>query len=199
MDVLTEKERRCPGCGARLGRVRAEASYRRIIVLDQCPRCGGVWFDRWELYLLDDGAAESLEKVDEGLFLGRVPARKGSGECPVCAVPLVRFADPNLPPDSSIKRCGACGGLWLRRGEIGSYASYRRAVREKRGLVRGQPRGSPAPRGAETLDRLGAAVDASSLTRVRAPVDDGPLDVREFAKDAAVIILQALLRLVFRF
>lgn len=63
-----ETARECPDCGGPLGGVYAEANYGRVLLLDQCRSCGGVWFDRWELYFLKDSSLGPLGRFDAGSF-----------------------------------------------------------------------------------------------------------------------------------
>jgi Zn-finger nucleic acid-binding protein len=36
----------CPQCASPMNEVKAEAITGYLIVLDQCPHCGGIWCDR---------------------------------------------------------------------------------------------------------------------------------------------------------
>ena len=70
--MLDEKHNRplqCPGCGSSLKEVCAEANYGRYLLLDQCPDCGGIWFDNWELYYLKNGEANRLDPIDSEKLL----------------------------------------------------------------------------------------------------------------------------------
>src|SRR3954470_20985387 len=84
----------CPGCGSLLKEVCAEANYGRYLVLDQCPDCGGIWFDTWELYYLKNQEANRLDSVDKGKLLSRSSFKKGPDECPRCETDLEPFHDP---------------------------------------------------------------------------------------------------------
>lgn len=193
-----KRELRCPGCGGAFKEVWAEANYGRVLLLDQCAGCGGVWFDKWELYLAKPSALRSLDKVDiPALLSPGLALRNGSGECPVCQVPLVPFTDPSLPKDATVKRCARCGGVWLNRGDLVKYAEYR----EARGA---EPKTAP---GAElpVLKRLqkelntGNLASPSTLDLASSLDNEPPIDTREVAVDMGFLILQALLRLVFKF
>ncbi|MBI5562286.1 MAG: zf-TFIIB domain-containing protein [Deltaproteobacteria bacterium] len=114
----------CPACGAAMAAGRLEAHYGRVVVIDRCPGCGGVWFDRWELYSLTGWALRGL--LEDGAAPG--PARAGSGQCPRCGVALVPYLDPMLPKDAGIKRCAQCSGVWLDRDGVARYAEYKENV-----------------------------------------------------------------------
>ncbi len=198
---MTEKEAgaiklKCPVCAGALKEVYAKANYGRVLLVDQCAGCGGVWFDRWELYMLHGGSASDLDSVDAGSLLATNPEVHGSGNCPRCSLPLVDFRDPGLPPDASIKRCGACSGLWLNRGEVSRYANHRDAFRK---------RDATYDNGVDigTLRHLQKELDLSRITgpAPEAAGLDGnepPLDTKEIVTDLGFLALQTLLRLLFK-
>lgn len=190
-----EKRLECPGCAGTLKEAWAEANYGRVLLLDQCPSCGGVWFDRWELYFAKSDSIKSLHAVDVKAFLGAVPRRVGSAECPGCSVSLVPFTDPSLPPDATIKRCPRCSGVWLNRGDLLKYASFKERFKP------------PAPTAGEikVLKSLQKELNASkiciptTLELASALDNEPPVETKEVVKDIGFLILQALLRLVFKF
>jgi len=196
--MAEDKVLRCPGCAGTLKEVWAEATYGRVLLLDQCSLCGGVWFDRWELYFALAASVKSLHTVDMGAFLGAVPVRSGSGECPRCSVELEPFRDPGLPPDATIKRCKRCSGLWLNRGDLLKYASYKDRFKASgaaapehnklNALKRLQKELNTANSGIPTTLELASALD-----------NEPPIETKEVVKDIGFLILQSLLRLVFKF
>lgn len=113
----------CPDCGKDLSETRATAHYGRQIIVDRCASCGGVWFDKWELYSLTEEGLRSLQYSNTS-----GPAQKGGEQCPRCASGLVPYIDPMLPKDAGIKRCDPCSGLWLNRNALTSYTAYKENV-----------------------------------------------------------------------
>jgi Zn-finger nucleic acid-binding protein len=183
----------CPHCATAMREVAARSRNGYLIMLDQCPRCGGVWCDRWELYPL---AAEEAARID-GLDADRLQAPAappaGPGRCPRCTCALRRFHDPMLPPDARIERCPVCDGMWLNRGELARVKAHAVA--------------KPAPPAA--LAKLAAAYGSSAGWT---PVAN--LDAATYAADTAAagdedlgsalresapwLILRALLHLLLR-
>ena len=98
--------------------VTARATVGYAIVLDQCPRCGGIWCDRWELYPLTAAAADRLDPVDQEALHQPTPVRTEQLACPRCRARMHRLRDPWLPQDACIERCPNCDGMWLNRGEL---------------------------------------------------------------------------------
>lgn len=191
-----EKKLVCPGCADTLKEAWAEANYGRVLLLDQCASCGGVWFDRWELYFAKAASIKSLHTVDMKAFLGPVPLRTGSNECPRCSTALVPFTDPSLPGDATIKRCSRSAGVWLNRGDLLKYASHKERFRPASF--------GPAPE-IKALKSLQKELNTSkigiptTLELASALENDPPIETKEVVKDMGFLILQALLRLVFKF
>ena len=107
----------CPDCASTMHHVSARAKTGYMLALDQCKRCGGIWFDRWELFPLHDDEVANLEGIDAELLL-KPDDNNGPGRCPRCGIPLLIFNDANLPADALIERCRVCEGMWLQRGEL---------------------------------------------------------------------------------
>ncbi|RJQ45818.1 MAG: hypothetical protein C4534_03895 [Gaiellales bacterium] len=137
----------CPNDGAALAPVRASSRQGAVIMLDQCGCCGGIWFDRWELFQVDAKEVKELAAVD--LERLRCPAGKAAGApaCPRCGQGLRTFTDPQIPASIQMFICDGCEGVWLNHGEAAGYAEFRQQFFERRGA--GQQ--SPGSRG-----RLGA-------------------------------------------
>lgn len=194
---------KCPECAAQMHEVYTEANYGRVIMVDQCKRCGGVWFDRWELYFLTDESLRSLEHVDIAAFIAPNAAarvKKSGHECPRCEKELISFIDPMLPKDTDIKRCAGCHGLWLNRGAIGKYKSRRQ---ELRGTLLNELKDTsqdtrPNTTKIEMLKKLQKELDVKSLAYERPAEPDEPIKPKEFAADLGLLALDALLSMVFK-
>jgi len=109
---------RCPHCAVDMRAVAARARSGYLLALDQCPQCGGVWCDRWELFPLAAEEAARLDPVDEAALRAPTPAAPTPGRCPRCTAPLQPFRDPLLPADARIERCHVCDGMWMNRGAL---------------------------------------------------------------------------------
>ena len=124
---------KCPECQREMSEVVLPANPGQLIVLDQCPTCGGIWCDKWELFPLDSAAAEKLERVDEAKL--RRPAVAEAPEelfCPRCTAKLLAAHDPSLPADLLLRRCFKCDGIWLNRGQLTQFKAHQLNVRRKR-------------------------------------------------------------------
>jgi|SRR5579862_5125135 len=109
----------CPQCAVDMQEVKAAATTGYLLALDQCPHCGGIWTDRWEVYPLSAAAVDRLDPVDTAALQAPQPvAVPAPLECPRCRARMREFTDPTLPPDAHIERCLNCEGMWFNRGEL---------------------------------------------------------------------------------
>ena len=108
----------CPNCRADLNTIEVIDNFGQGFGIEQCPACGGFWFDRNELYRVPIKVALQLDSPS--------PAQTYSGnlQCPHDKALLVEFKDPNLPPQLVIYRCPDCGGLFLPKGGLYAYKEY---------------------------------------------------------------------------
>lgn len=189
----------CPNCGSNLKDTYAEANYGRVLLLDQCKVCGGVWFDQWELYLLREADARRLDIINENAFLSSNPHPGGEGLCPICRLKLEPFRDPSFPKDSQIMRCSCCNGLWLNRGELSKYGNHKELFLSNQ--KRTAPTYLPLTEGEDRIEaakRLGNAINLKPAAEE--PQEYNIMDdEEELKKDVAAIVLQILIRLIFRF
>jgi membrane associated rhomboid family serine protease/Zn-finger nucleic acid-binding protein len=115
---------KCPGCDSAL----EQKTYHEIVV-DACPACRGIWFDRSELVefihlFLEDhqdlsNSTIQLSKTITSTELLDEPSRC----CPRCGAPLKKI---NYAYDSNIivDKCTACDGMWVDRAEVKQLAVY---------------------------------------------------------------------------
>ena len=184
----------CPHCRTAMREATARARTGYLIVLDQCPACGGVWCDRWELFPLSSDEARRLDPVEAERLHAPAGEPNAAGICPRCETELRAFRDPLLPADARIERCRVCEGMWLNRGEL-------RRMKEAATATK-----APSAADVEQLaERLGAAATWPKVTDIDAAlhaVDEPSSDPRELRSAlwsaSAWIALQALLRLLFR-
>ena len=119
----------CPNENTEMQLVKAESYYGQTVILDQCPKCGGIWFDNLELYMPNPGEADKIELLNVPNLLFPSAIQNRSLFCPRDHTRLFRFHDPFLPKDLVLARCQACNGVWLNRGEFIKYQQYRQTRR----------------------------------------------------------------------
>ena len=114
----------CPNCKIEMQKVKTESHYGAEIDLDQCPECGGLWFDSDEVISVKFGNARNFDKVDTGKLVNLSPQKKELF-CPKDHTKLEIFRDPNFPASLKVESCPTCGGFWFNRGEFESYQEDR--------------------------------------------------------------------------
>lgn len=177
---------------------RARSGY--LLALDQCGSCGGIWFDRWELFPLDNREVARLDGLDAGKLMSARPARDGPGTCPRCAIALRPFHDPVLPPDARIARCAVCEGMWLQRGELARVKPPARAPLAPAAAIPASDQAvvALAEHYARDADWSKVAdLDGATYSVEEAPPSAGDLGVALRAA-APWVVLQLLMRLFLR-
>ncbi len=93
------------------------------VTVDQCPGCGGVWFDHHELYQFTT-IPDTLLEVDREL-LGKPVLTKKELHCPVCGTELIEYNDPLFKNMVVFMLCRNCEGVWMNSKEVMDYAEFR--------------------------------------------------------------------------
>ncbi|HEX2064193.1 MAG TPA: zf-TFIIB domain-containing protein [Acidimicrobiales bacterium] len=110
---------RCPNCGQEL-----RASTREGVNVDECPQCGGTWFDRGELRRARDSADEDLRWLDFDVLAGEEAATGAQSDrkCPECG----RRMEARTYMESSVvvDACPSQHGVWLDQGEFRRIIDY---------------------------------------------------------------------------
>jgi Zn-finger nucleic acid-binding protein len=115
----------CPNDNTEMRQVQVQSHYGQPIFLEQCEKCGGIWFDESELYRVKQGEAEKIELVDEELLNSLSLISNSKLKCPRDQTQLVRFEDRYFPQGIVLVRCPKCSGLWLNRSEFTKYQNAR--------------------------------------------------------------------------
>ena len=105
----------CPSCNNILSAFNAGN-----IIVDICKNgCGGIWFDRGELFKVDNS------QESEGLLLLNI--KKASQEklnfnpekfCPICEGVKMRTHFYSPKQNAEVDECDKCGGIWLDDSEL---------------------------------------------------------------------------------
>ncbi len=138
-----DRHLQCPNGDGPLHEIVTTGRYGAELVLDQCGNCGGIWFDQYELFRVDEAQARQVEGVNEQTF--RTPGGTAKNpQCPVCHVPLEFFHDVNIPDNVQLLSCPRCNGFWANHGQLTGYAEFRASRGHKR----------PDPELAEAYERM---------------------------------------------
>ena len=102
------------------------------VQIDCCTKCGGLWFDEFELGDLQ--AKQGSEKVDTGQANKLTQRSQLQLKCPKCKSPMLRMADAQQP-HIWYETCDVCGGSFLDAGEFKDMVRHNLVDRIKDLLV----------------------------------------------------------------
>lgn len=97
---------KCPNCDSNL-----ETKQYKGIEVNQCPKCGGTWFDFKELDDLEDKVLLN-DDMKGTLVWNKKPSER---KCPKCGKKMAKF-NYRLD-DLELEYCEDMHGYWLDKGE----------------------------------------------------------------------------------
>lgn len=114
-------ETNCPHCQQVMQPVNLVGHYGAKIIVDQCPKCGGIWFDSLEYAAAAPGQAATIDHVDAEKL--RLSQRQHAQPlyCPRDGQLLTQFHDENFPRDIQVESCQHCYGFWFNVGEFQAF------------------------------------------------------------------------------
>lgn len=199
----------CPNDSAIMHQVQITSHYGQPIILDQCTRCGGIWFDESELFRAKQGEAEKVEHLDQQALRTASQIENSTLICPRDRAQLFRFTDEHFPESIVIVRCPSCGGIWLNKGEFTEFQKARQQLRgfrkddaqdkRLREYVIEVPDSNQASDGSGVLGRLGKFL--STELPSNPPLSMGSpqrSNAAENTANIAVGVLLTLLRVLLR-
>lgn len=119
--------------------VKLETHYGTDLVIEQCKKCGGLWFDALEVFRAKAGSAddfgiENIDTIDLPVLYNDSILPSEKLFCPIDRQKLKPFSDRRYPEDLQVQQCSLCGGMWLNRGEFQLFEKHREAIRNRRVL-----------------------------------------------------------------
>lgn len=105
---LMDRKVDCPKCWVEMDRKEAEVFGPNILV-DICPKCGGIWLDHGELNKLLRN-----RKLSDYLTKHIGTQTKSKLVCPRCG----GLMDIEKAEDVEVDVCLSCNGVWLDYGEL---------------------------------------------------------------------------------
>lgn len=123
--------KKCPECKIPMLMVELMTHYGADLIIDQCERCGGLWFDVIELFSARKGSAKDLDELNLIVLYNNITLPRGRLHCPIDGKSLAPFSDQRYPEGLHVLQCGLCGGMWLNRGEFHVFEKHREAIRDR--------------------------------------------------------------------
>jgi Zn-finger nucleic acid-binding protein len=121
----------CPNDGTEMHHVKIVAHYGQPIIVDQCQRCGGIWFDEAELFRAKQGEADRIEMLDADIIRAPTMIEESELLCPRDRAVMLQFVDRYFPQDIILVQCPSCGGIWLNRGGFMKYQKFRQGLLQR--------------------------------------------------------------------
>lgn len=111
---------KCPDCKSKLQQVNCKG-----IIIDECIKCKGKWFDRDELRKAKDRTDDDLRWLDFDPFGEDAEQLSVAAEgkvCPKCSKKMLslKYIDSKV----IIDKCICCKGIWLDPGEFAKIIRY---------------------------------------------------------------------------
>ena len=196
----------CPNDRTEMHQVKTTAHYGEPIIVDQCEKCGGIWFDESELFRAKQGEAERIEVLNTGILRTLSAIEHPNLTCPRDETTMYRFTDKYFPKDIVLVRCPSCHGIWLNRGLFTKYQQFRQELMRAKKAPQDE-------RLKEDIAQLVASYEGGRSTGtlqklgefLSTPIDSGHTPDVGDATDAggiaglALTTLLTILRLIFRF
>jgi hypothetical protein len=165
----------CPGCANATTAVSLEGQYGRVIAIDVCHACNGVWFDGHEdLHLAPAGVVALFETMGQAAGTARTAMARRK-VCPRCQTGLLRSHDRVGETRYEFFRCAAGHGRFM------TFAAFLRARHFVRDLSAAEVRALSVGVAVIKCVNCGASVDVrteSACGFCRSPVavlDEGQL------------------------
>jgi Zn-finger nucleic acid-binding protein len=128
---MNMNKKNCPACATAMREIRATSTYGTPVLIEQCDRCGGLWFDDLEIYRIKMGEEHVFDGVDTEKLCAKTIFTEGNLRCPNDDSFLKQFKDPYFPVSLHIDNCHTCGGFWLNRGEFVEFQQRREDIIKK--------------------------------------------------------------------
>jgi len=116
---------KCPACNVQMSHVNTHSHYKIPIELDQCKKCGGVWFDSSELFTSHFEAHKDLHEINSKLLSKGVILKSDKLLCPRDKVQLKRYKDSSFPEELLLESCEVCNGFFFNRVHFANYQKLR--------------------------------------------------------------------------
>jgi Zn-finger nucleic acid-binding protein len=123
---------KCPNDNTEMYQVKIEGHYGQPILLEQCKKCGGIWFDEMELFSARYGEAEKIEVFDSKSLWTPTNIEKQILRCPLDESELFLFKDRYFLKGIILERCPSCNGIWLNRGDFTKFQQARQELKRPR-------------------------------------------------------------------
>lgn len=112
----------CPLCHNILQQLEVVTNHGKKFSVDHCGRCGGTWFDPYEIHRIPFHEVVRLAHIT---VLPKTPRIfQDNLFCPVCHKALEPLQVNGKPVGTQLMKCHRCGGIWATQKELEKMADF---------------------------------------------------------------------------
>lgn len=119
----------CPSCSYILQKFSVTTNEGGRFYVDHCGRCGGTWFDPYEINRIPFHEVVRLAK--ETVLAQNQRKFKGSNLCPRCHKKLTRLEGESMPKGVILTQCGICHGIWASQKALEEFKKHQNQTVEE--------------------------------------------------------------------
>ncbi len=110
----------CPSCGYTLQALSVSTDSGGRFEIDHCGRCGGTWFDPYEINRIPYYEVNRLAHLT--VLPKNQPLSKTENLfCPRCHKVMARYTGESVPRHVTLLRCPKCHGIWATQRALESF------------------------------------------------------------------------------
>ncbi len=109
----------CPSCNYLLQKLSVTTSSGGKFDIDHCGRCGGTWFDPYEINRIPYHEIVNLAKLT--VLPKHQLYTTNTHLCPHCRIELSRYRGESVPARVTLLRCDKCHGVWATQKALEAF------------------------------------------------------------------------------
>lgn len=129
---MLDGNKKCPSCSVKMECVATNQIYGQRLEIDQCARCGGIWFDDMEIYTVAPDSLEEVKAVSGDLFSSLHSTQSQNDislTCPNNHGSLQEFDHDKFSEHIKMYNCIMCNGTWAHHTHIKAFVKQRDTLR----------------------------------------------------------------------
>jgi len=190
---------KCPSCSSLMATVVVKSHYDFPIIIEQCKKCGGIWFHNIDFHKVKIGEANNIEILDKNKLQELSLIKNQNLYCPKDNSILTQFKDQNFPKEIIIEKCSLCNGFWFNRGK---FLEYQDKIKEKRKELKNPQKKSNSELEIQVMKLLENSSDSAKYNTMKnianflsTPID--PISNRTFSDNSNTEKVNQTIGIVF--
>lgn len=116
---MTDNSLQCPSCGYILQQLTVATNSGGKFDVDHCGRCGGTWFDPYEINRIP--YHEVMRLAHMTVLPQTPPPMSDFKKCPHCNLVLSQSTTDLVPAGVELLRCPKCHGVWASQKALSTF------------------------------------------------------------------------------